>query len=332
MNSTLSTTPVIFVNNSTMITIESWFIPLDIIAIICLSLANTLAIIFLFIIILDKTCHTIPMLLTANICLTEFICGSETIAMTGFTLYNDLTQIEYQNSFCFIIGYLNYGTCALHHYSYVSSAIYQYMTIVYPSHLFWQSVRAQIFLIGIGWILAFVFPLVYIFTDAIVYNVDNQICQVPYGLSFSILYAPFFIYIIPVYLVIFIYLRLVRFVRGMNQRVTLANTLIRAQRNLKMTRRIVTLVEILFISGFPFSIFIFLSFANRAPKYHYRIGFIFVEASMLFVMIALFQFTDSVKASVKKIIYGRPTMVNPNLAQKKNVEVRVRTIGMNYQS
>jgi hypothetical protein len=135
--------------------------------------------------------------------------------------------------------------------------------------------------------------------------------SVPLGFSFSILYAPLFIYIVPVHLVIFLYMRLVRFVRGMNQRVTPANTLSRAQRDLKMVRRVAILIQTLFISGFPLSLFIFLSFFNRTPKYHFRIGFIFNDASMLFVMIGLFQFTDSLKASVKKIMYSRPNIVLP---------------------
>jgi hypothetical protein len=323
MNSTFSPVLVIFVNNSATTTVESWFIPLDILASICLILTIILATIFLFLIILDKTCHTVPMILTGNICLTGLICGIVHFSINVFALQNDLKQIQYQDSFCIFRGYLSYASAALHNYSYVSSAIYRYITIVYPTRLFWQSARMQILLIGLAWILAFIFPLLFIFTGEIIYNVDNQICQVPLRFSFSILYAPHFIYIIPVNLVIFIYLKLVRYVRGMNQRVTPANTLSRAQRDLKMVRRIVILIHILFIAGFPLTLFLFLSFANRAPKYHFRIGFIFVDASMLFIMIALFQFTDTLKASARKIINSRANRVVPiigGLQLQRNVE------------
>ena len=108
-----------------------------------------------------------------------------------------------------------------------------------------------------------------------------------------------------------IYFKLVRYVHDMSKRITPANTLVRAQRELKMVRRTVILVMILFISGVPYSSFIFLSFANRAPQYHFRIAYVFVNGSMLFVMIALFQFTDPFKESIKKIIYGRPNTVLP---------------------
>jgi hypothetical protein len=309
MNSTLSTTSLIFVNNSATTTVESWFIPLDILAIVCLALTIIFAIIFLFLIILDKTCHTVSMLLIANICLTGLICGVVHFSITVFALHNDLKRIEYYDTFCIVIGYLSYATGSLHNYSYVSTAIYRYITIVYSSYLFWQSARVQIFLIGLSWILAFVFPLLFIITGEIVYNVDNQICQIPFQLSFSILYAPLFIYIIPVNLVIFIYLKLVRYVRRMNQHITPANNLSRAQRDLKMVRQIVILIHILLINGFPLSTLIFLSFVNRTPKYHFRIGFIFIYISMLFVMIALLKFTDPLKASIRKIINSRANRI-----------------------
>jgi hypothetical protein len=166
-------------------------------------------------------------------------------------------------------------------------------------------------LIVLAWILAFTFPIPFTVTGEIIYIVDNQICLVPIRFSLSMLYIPNFIYLIPVHLVLFIYIKLVRYVHGMSKRVTLINTLRRARRNLKVVQRIVFLTQMLFISGFPMTLFVFLSFANRTPRYNYRIGFIFVHVSMLSAIIALFQFTDSLIASVKKIIYGRPTIVIP---------------------
>jgi hypothetical protein len=95
----------------------------------------------------------------------------------------------------------------------------------------------------------------------------------------------------------------------MNQRVTPANTLSRAERDLKVVYRIVILIQILFTSGFPLCLFLVLSFFDQLPKYHYRIGLIFVYSSVLFVMVALFQFTDPLKASVLKILSCRPNTV-----------------------
>ena len=100
----------------------------------------------------------------------------------------------------------------------------------------------------------------------------------------------------------FIYFKLVRYVRQMNKNVTSVNILFRAQRELRMVRRTVILVSILFILCFPYAMFIFISFFTSIPKYHFRIAFLFIDISVVFVMIALFQFNDLIKISIMKII------------------------------
>ncbi len=309
-------------SNVTTTTVESWFIPLDILAIICLGLHLTITIIYLCIITWDKTCHTVRMMLFANTCLTGLVCGGTFLALTVFTFYNDFRQIQYQDSLCIVRGYLIYVSPALHAYSYVSSAIYQYMLIVHPTRLFWQSARAQLSLIILGWILAFLFPIPFLFTGEIAYNVDNQICEIPLRLSFPVFYLPLVVFTIPVSLVMFIYFKLVRYVKEMGRDLTPVITLLRAQRNLTMVRRIVILLHILLTAGVPMTFFFVLSFFNHAPKYHTRIGYFFVDISLLCVMVVLFHFTDSLKASVKKIMYARRNTVLPTMSVKTAVDKR----------
>jgi hypothetical protein len=88
---------------------------------------------------------------------------------------------------------------------------------------------------------------------------------------------------------------MVQYIKKMSKRVTPANTLSRAERELKMIVRIIRLVSILLSFGLPYSIFMFMSFFNSAPKYCFRIAYLFVDVSLAFVMIALFQNTDPVK-------------------------------------
>ena len=171
-------------NNLTTINIESWFIPFDIFNVICLILVIILAIIFLFIIIIDKTCHTVPMMLVANSCLAELIFASDLLGMAVFTLENDLKQIQYQDSLCIFRGYMTYIACSLQNYSYLLQAIYRYVVVVYPARLIYQSARFQIFLICLTWICGIIYPIPIVFTDQIKYDVDNQICQMPLHLSF----------------------------------------------------------------------------------------------------------------------------------------------------
>jgi hypothetical protein len=151
------------------------------------------------------------------------------------------------------------------------------------------------------------------FTGDITYNVDNQMCQAPLRLSFAVIYGAFGCYIIPVSLIMFVYMKLVRYVHTLKQHVTLGNTFNRAQKDLKMVRRIVILVTMLLIICLPYASFILVSFFTTPPKYHFRIAFIFVDISFVAVTITLFQFTDSLKASVKKLFNNQRNTVVPTL-------------------
>jgi hypothetical protein len=222
--------------------VEPWFIPFDILMSVFIIFAIVFSLIFLFVIIFDKTCQTVPMILVANSCLSIFIFGSVSLSMTIFTLQNDLKQIQYQDSLCVFRGYFSYGSCSVINYSFLLQSIYRYVIVVYPTRLFYQSRSIQSLFIVITWIIGFVFPIPDILTDEIIYNVDNQICLIPLRFSFFPIYTAGFTYIIHILMIMFIYLKLILYVREMSKRVTPVNTLFHAQRELKMVRRTVTLV------------------------------------------------------------------------------------------
>jgi hypothetical protein len=120
---------------------------------------------------------------------------------------------------CVFRGYLGYVTCALQNYSYLLQALYRYINVVYPIHSFWQTARIQTLSITLIWIFAFGFCAPFLFTNEIIYNI--------------------------------------RYVKGMRERIIPKNTLLRAQRELKMVRRICILVIGVTTIGFPYALFIF---------------------------------------------------------------------------
>jgi hypothetical protein len=300
-------------SNLTTINIEFWFIPFDIIMVSCSILAILFVVFFLCIIILDRTCHTVPMMLVANSCSAEVIFGSCIISMALFALENDVKQIRSHNSSCIFLGYFGYVVTAIQNFSYLLQAIYRYIVVVYPTRLFWQTANFQARLICFTWIFGFLYSIAFLFTGDIVYNVDNQICQMPLKLSFSVIYMAFCAYMVPVSMIMLVYFKLVRYVREMSKHITSVNTLSRAERELKMVRRLVTLILILVVLGLPYVIFIFMSFFDSAPKYHFRIAYIFISVSLVFVIITLFQFTEPLKASVIKILNIGSNAVRPML-------------------
>jgi hypothetical protein len=297
-----------------MVNIQSWFIPFDILMIICTVITIILATLFLSIIALNKTCRTVPMMLIANSCLAELVFACSTLSMASFTLQNDMKQIQYQNSLCLFGGYMSYMSTGIQSYSYLLQAIYRYIIIVYPFRLFWQSAQFQGLLICLTWICGIIYPIPIVLKSQIIYLVDDQICQMPPRFSFLIIFNASYNYLIPMGGIMLIYFQMIRYVKEVSKRVTSANALFRAQRELKMVHRIVSLITIIMTTGIPYTIFVLMSFFNRVPKYHFRIAFLFVDLSLVFVMVTLFQFTDPLKTSVMKRIKPRPNVVVARVA------------------
>jgi hypothetical protein len=66
-------------------------------------------------------------------------------------------------------------------------------------------------------------------------------------------------------------------------------------------------------------LFIFLSFFDLTPKYHFRIAFIFIGTSFLITMIILFYFNEHLKVSLIKIIKRQTNIIRvANRINKKN--------------
>ncbi|CAF1209960.1 unnamed protein product [Adineta ricciae] len=288
---------------------ESWFVPTDILMVICTILIIILATLFLFIIILHKTCHTISMMLVANTCLTTLVLGCVSLSLSLFTLENDLKQIYYEDSLCVLQAYLNYAASAEFMFSFSLQAFYRYITVVYRTNLYWQTFKCQALLVCITWIFSLTYPVVFVFLHNITYNADNQICQLPLGISFSLFYGVFCIYLIPVSMTMIIYFKLILYIRELSHTTMVVRTLLRVQRELKMVQRIVTLLNIIVTIGVPYGIFVFISFFTTPPKYHFRIAFIFTDASILIALIVLLQFTDPLKKSLVKRFLQQPNAV-----------------------
>ncbi|CAF3373335.1 unnamed protein product [Rotaria socialis] len=284
--------------NSTTTEFPSWFIPLDTMHIICYAFTIAVALLFLFIIIYDKLYTTVPMMLITNSCISELLFATSLFAMATFTIHNDIRHVHFYGSSCIFMAYLGYVSVGLQNYSYLLQAIYRYILVVHPGRLFYQSIEFQLFLIGSTWICCTIYPIVLWSTGQIKYTFDNGICQMPLKPSFATIFNAFYIYFIPMPSIILIYLKMVQYIRDMNKHVTTVNRLFHAKRELRMIRRIVSLIFILVALGLPYAIFIFMSFFNVAPKYHFRIAFTFIGASLVLVMIALLEITQPLKNSL----------------------------------
>ena len=279
---------------------EPWFIPIDIIMLFSISIAILLGTLYLLIIIFDRTCRNVLMLLVANSCLSEIVFGCIMLSVTMFMLENDFNRVQYYDSYCVFRGYMAYVVTFLQNCSYLLQAVYRYLVVVYPTRFIWHSLKFQLTLIFIMWIIGFVCPVPLIAANRITYNGDNQICQMPFEFSVFMVYNALCVYIIPISLLVLVYFKLVQYVRQLSRNITTANTLMRAQRELRMIYHLIILVSGIVIIGFPYTLLVFISFFTNPPKYHYRIAYIFVNVTLPFEMLAILFFTEPLKISVKK--------------------------------
>ncbi|CAF0983036.1 unnamed protein product [Adineta steineri] len=292
---------------------ESWFIIVNISNFFFLILAILIAIIFLLIVALNKTCHTVPIMLTTNSCLAEIVYGSITLSLAVVTFQNDTKQLVYQDALCTFRGYLAFVGTAIYLYSFTLQAIYRYISVVHTAHISWQSAQVQSMLIVISWILAIFLFLPWLFTGAITYSVDDQVCFVIAHLSVPVIYNMFFVYLIPVSIIVLIYIKLVKYVREMSIRATSTQTMFQARRDLVVVRRIIIIIMILLTLGFPYVIFILISFVTKPPKYHLRAAIFLVDLSQTLIMVAIFKFSQPVMDVIlkyKRLVSSRvqPTM------------------------
>ncbi|CAF1612216.1 unnamed protein product [Adineta ricciae] len=285
-------------NNLTIIQAELWFIPFDIIMIICTSLTILLGMLFLIICITNRTCWSIQMLLTCNICVAEIFLGCALLNMALFTFEKDFQLNIFSLTFCFAIGFCGYVADCAQNYSYLLIAIYRYISVVYPTRIVWLSAKFQLVLILIQWIFCSLYVLPVFLTGHCTYNIDNQICQIPLSLSVPMVYVGTTIYFIPNFVVLFLYMKLTRYVHKISIRATPANTLFHARRELRLVQRTLILSNTLIILGVPYAIFMLMSFFTTPPKYHFRIAYIFVDLSLVIILVMLYYFTMPVKTII----------------------------------
>ena len=121
--------------------------------------------------------------------------------------------------------------------------------------------------------------------------------------AFYVLFGTICVYMILIVVIILINFKLVRYFKLTSENMTTPNNLVHAKRELIMVRRMVILIIVLLAICFPYTLVTFMSFFDQAPKDHFRIAYIFVNASVLSVMSSWFQFTDLLKNIYAKRIY-----------------------------
>ncbi|CAF1085211.1 unnamed protein product [Adineta steineri] len=132
----------------------------------------------------------------------------------------------------------------------------------------------------------------------------------PLRLSLPMVFVAAIIYMIPNSDILGVYIKLTRYVQQMSSRTISNNTLFHARRELKLVKRTFILSNTLIVLGFPYMIFVLMSFFTPPPKYHFRIAFLCGDISVLVVIIIGYCFTPNMKTIIGKK-FTRSTPVEP---------------------
>lgn len=299
-------------NLNTSKVLPSWIIPFDVLCIIMDIVAVITGLMFVSMIIIDKLYNTVAMVLFTNTCIAQLLFSISVCGINILTLYDDIQKHYSYDWPCMPIGYLSYMAVGIQYYSYLLQAMYRYSLMIYPTRLLCQSLKFQTLLIIITWVFWLIYPTMLIYTEQIVYIPDAKVCQMPPKFSLLKIFTVFLTYFTPMVTVTIIYIQMVHCVREMGKRVTPANSLSHAKRELELVRRIVLLLFSLLTLGIPYMIFFIMSFFNTTPKYYFRIIWVFVSATLVLIMLALFQVTEKLKKSImKRIPFLRENTIQP---------------------
>lgn len=279
---------------------EPWFIFVDIVMIVCTGLSAILSVLFLTIVLTHRTCWSLPTLLFGNSCLTELLLSCVLLNMAVFALQQDLNPRARDASSCIYFGFFGYFVDCMQNYSYFHTAIYRYVSVVHPNQALWKSVKFQFALIIVQWIFCSVYALPLLLTGQIVYNVDNQICQVPLQSYALVMYVVAILYVIPIVGIVILYIRLTLYVREMSKQRIRAQTLFQARRQVRLVRRTFILAITLAILGIPYITVIVIAFFTTPPKYHFRIAYVFVDLAVLVIMFILYASTSQIRKVIER--------------------------------
>ncbi|CAF1299714.1 unnamed protein product [Adineta steineri] len=274
----------------------------SILMVICSIFGIICAFLFIIIVLTHRQCHTLTILLVFNSTIAGLIANTTCISQAIYQLLDVAND-----SLCTVRGlFLQAGTGVLYHTLCVQ-ALYRLFVTVYSARRSLQTTRFIILVVVIQWIFSISFGLPILFTGHITYQQGSRICQVSLEDTIGFIYFASIIFFIPLIMIVYIYFRIVKYMKDNPFSTTNRSTINGQQRHqseLRLIRRILTLVIILFILGFPYFLFYLLIHLHIVSPWSYmpRISYLFItfgqSASMLINLIT----TDDVKKSLINII------------------------------
>lgn len=223
-------------------------------SIVALIFAFTTIIIFL----INRQCRNVANLLICNIAISTVSYHIIIISSIGYSLHEDWL---FHQPACVFRGYCYMVSCTALAYSFLIQAISRLFFAVFYKHKYLQTWRIHWIMIIINWILAILLPIVPIFLNGYILEIESRLCVPTSKVLSSAMYIILIIYLPPLNSIGIIYGIILYYARQSTRRVVAfaARTdsttvtpniaLPNFKRELKMMRNMVILLGIFMIAG-----------------------------------------------------------------------------------
>jgi hypothetical protein len=148
-------------------------IPSSVFMLLCSLLGIICTLIFISVVILDRQCRTMTVLLVLNSIIAGLVVN---IVYTCQALYQLTT--DGNDELCVFRGFLLHGTCGLLYHTFCVQAFYRLFTTISIQERYLRSKRIILFIVLLQWLISLTFGLPILLMGHIKYHSGSRICQV----------------------------------------------------------------------------------------------------------------------------------------------------------
>ncbi|CAF4393662.1 unnamed protein product [Rotaria sp. Silwood2] len=268
--------------------------------------------IFLLVIIFHRQTLTVPLLLACHTCLTLLISSIILTSMVTSSLFGffGITMQQHGNTkWCYWRGFLIHGVlCALYD-SYILQATYRLLRVVFYRQRILHTFPLYCLVIFMESLFSLISISPVFIRGDIIYLSSEYYCQTPFTNISAIIYIAIRLFLLPILLIAIIDICLFNHIR---QTSLLSNRYRHRskhnRRDLIVIRRLLLMLTILILLGFPSIIFLIIFiFTGHLILLTYRIGWLSVSFSLVFLAYMLIQLTTPLRKTMRSF-FRRETL------------------------
>jgi hypothetical protein len=202
--------------------------------------------------------------------------------------YSDLCT---GNEACYFRDYINDVASTAAIYSFAVQSIHYLLAVIFVNNTRIQMYQLRLILCIIQWLVAFLFPLYFIYLQPqLEYDPVSYVCVVSENASsFLTVYTLVIGFLFPLIITISVYIKLFLFVRRLRRS---ASIIVPSSVSLRAAKRILILLATLILGSIPGTV---LQSMKPSLNYQYRIYYFSVTIASFCCLICMFGFTKQIK-------------------------------------